>query len=164
MSTASAGDVGGRSAPAPEGDPLTALGPSFKAALAALRRLRGRERRHPGGLRDAQYSLLFGLGEREALSLGELAARADLSPAAATELVDELAGAGFVQRLRAERDRRVVLVSLTDTGRRVVAEQRDAHEPRWRAAFADFSDEELGAAVAVLGRLRQFFEELAEER
>ena len=35
------------------------LARSFKAAMAAVRRLRGRETHRPGELSDAQYSLLF---------------------------------------------------------------------------------------------------------
>ncbi|MDQ6745967.1 MAG: MarR family transcriptional regulator [Actinomycetota bacterium] len=145
-------------------DPLTQLGPAFKAAAAAVRRLRGREHRHRGELRDAQYSLLFGLSERERLPSSELAHLADVSPASATELLDELAEAGLVERSRSQSDRRVVLVSLTTRGRRLLEERRAVYEPRWRAAFAGFSDEELGTAVAVLERMRGVFEEMAAER
>ena len=48
-------------------DVLDELGRSFRAAMAAVRRLRGRETHRPGELSFAQYSLLFGLargGER----------------------------------------------------------------------------------------------------
>lgn len=145
-------------------DPLAELGPAFKAAAAAVRRLRGRERRHPEDLRDAQYGLLFGLCEGQPLSLGELAQRADLSAAAATELLDELAEAEYVHRSRSEQDRRVVLVSLTGRGRALVQARRAEHEPRWRSAFSGFTDAELATAVSVLWRMREFFEELAEER
>ncbi len=149
--------------PAANPDPVNQLGPAFKATTAALRRLRGRERRHPGGLRDAQYSLLFGLCDRQMLPSSELAHLADLSPASATELLDELVQAGLVRRSRSEDDRRVVLVSLTARGRRLLDERRAAHEPRWRAAFADFSAADLQAAVAVLERMQALFEELAQE-
>ena len=67
------------------------LGRSFKGAMAAVRRLRGRETRHPGELSDAQYGLLFGLREHSELSSSELALAADLSPATATEMLDALA-------------------------------------------------------------------------
>ena len=40
------------------------LGVSFKAAMASVRRLRGRESQGPGALSHAQYSLLFGLADR----------------------------------------------------------------------------------------------------
>jgi DNA-binding MarR family transcriptional regulator len=151
-------------------DPVTELGPAFKRVLAAVRRLRGRERRHPDELRDAQYSVLFsllnGCREHEAAELpsSELAALADLTPASTTELLDELEDKGLVVRHRSERDRRVVLVSLTGHGVALVGERRAQFEPRWRAAFADFSPDELATAVRVLDRMRETFEALAEER
>ena len=40
---------------------MSSSGRSFKAAMAAVRRLRGRESQRPGELSYAQYSLLFGL-------------------------------------------------------------------------------------------------------
>jgi MarR family transcriptional regulator, organic hydroperoxide resistance regulator len=139
------------------------LGRSFKGAMAAVRRLRGRETRHPGELSDAQYGLLFGLREHSELSSSELALAADLSPATATEMLDALATAGLVRRQRSERDRRVVLISLTERGHEVVEERRARYEPRWRAALAEFSDEELLRAATVLDRLRNLFDELRED-
>jgi DNA-binding MarR family transcriptional regulator len=149
-----------------EPDPVNEIGPAFKAAMASVRRLRGRERRQRGEMRDAQYSLLFSLWHsgRTELSAGELAHLADLTPATATELLDELEGAGLVQRRRSEQDRRVVLVSFTAQGLAAVEARRRQMEPRWREAFAEFSGEELRTAVAVLERMRQFFDQLAAER
>jgi DNA-binding MarR family transcriptional regulator len=145
-------------------DALEELGQAFKGALAARRRLRARETQFPGELTDAQYSLLFGLRARPELSTGELALAADLSPAAATEMLEGLAAAGLVERRRSERDRRVVLTSLSERGRALVEERRAQFEPRWRAAFADLSDAELRGAAAVLDRIRAFFDELARQR
>jgi DNA-binding MarR family transcriptional regulator len=139
------------------------LGRSFKALLAAVRRLRGRETRRHNGLSNAQYGLLFGLCEQTELSSSELACAADLSPGTATEMLEGLATAGLVLRRRSERDRRVVLVSLTPRGRSLVQERRAQLQPRWRAALAQFSDEELRIAAAVLERLRDMFDEIPED-
>jgi MarR family transcriptional regulator, organic hydroperoxide resistance regulator len=140
------------------------LGRSFKAAMAAVRRLRGRESHRPDELSDAQYSLLFCLRAHSDLPASELAIAADLSPASTTEMLDGLAAAGLVTRERSQRDRRVVLTSLTDRGRDLVEERRARYEPRWRAALAEFSDGDLMVAARVLDRLRGLFDELAAER
>jgi DNA-binding MarR family transcriptional regulator len=139
------------------------LGRSFKRALAAQRRMRSREHRRAGELSDAQYGLLFCLRERHELSSSELAYASDLSPAAATELLEALHDAGLVQRTRSASDRRVVLTSLTERGRELVEERRARIEPRFRAALSQFSDQELLTAAAVLDRLAAMFDELAEE-
>lgn len=143
-------------------DGATEVGRAFKGAMAAVRRLRGRETRGHGELSDAQYSLLFGLREHTELSSRELAELAALSPATTTEMLEGLAAAGLVRRERSELDRRVVLTSLTERGRDLVEARRARYEPRWRAALAEFSEEELLAAAAVLDRLGQLFEELSE--
>lgn len=148
---------------ATELDPVSAVGHAFKGAMAAVRRLRGRETRSGGALSDAQYSLLFGLCDGVARSSGDLAAAADLSPAATTEMLEGLEANGLIERHRSERDRRVVLTVLTDRGLALVQERRARYEPRWRAAVSEFSEEELRATAAVLDRVRAMFDEIADE-
>jgi DNA-binding MarR family transcriptional regulator len=144
-------------------DPFVGLGRAFKRAMASVRRLRGRETRRPGELSDAQYGLLFGLREHTELSSSELAVLADLSPATTTEMLEALENAGLVRRARSKHDRRVVLTSLTERGHELVAERHARYEPRWRAAFAEFSEDELRTAAAVLGRMAEMFDELGED-
>jgi len=141
---------------------MRALGRSFKRAMAAVRRLRGRETRNPGELSDAQYGLLFGLRDHTQLSAGELALAADLSPATTTEMLEALETAGLVRRVRSERDRRVVLTSLTERGRALVDERHARYEPIWRAAFEEFSEAELQTTARVLDRMAAMFDDLGE--
>jgi DNA-binding MarR family transcriptional regulator len=138
------------------------VGRAFKGALAAVRRLRGRETHRPEGLSYAQFGLLFGLCDGEPKSSRELAFAADISPATAAEMLDGLAASGLVQRTRSLDDKRIVLTSLTDRGRTVIEERRARYEPRWRAALGRFSDDELRNAAEVLDALREMFDELAE--
>jgi DNA-binding MarR family transcriptional regulator len=147
-----------------EVDASEALGRSFKRAMGSMRRLRGRETHHPDALSYAQYSLLFGLAAGCAMSSRELAYAADVTPATVTQMLDALEAAGLVRRERAPYDKRVVLTSLTDWGRAVVEERRGWYEPRWREALSQFSDEELGTAGAVLDRIAQLFDELADNQ
>ena len=147
-----------------QGDAADQVARSFKRAMAAVRRLRGRETNRPGELTDAQYSLLFCLRDQIQMSVRDLAEAADLSPASVTEMLEGLAGAGLVERRRSERDRRVVLTSLTESGRRLVENRRARFEPRLRAALEPFSEDELVVAAVVLERLRDLFEQIADER
>ena len=97
-------------------DALEAVGTGFKSAVAAVRRMRGRETHRAGELSHAQYGLLFGLydgGAGGAKSSRELAHAADVSPATAAEMLDGLAAAGLVERVRSPEDKRIVLTSLT---------------------------------------------------
>jgi DNA-binding MarR family transcriptional regulator len=144
----------------PREDALAQLGSAFKGAMAAIRRLRGRDTHRHGELSFAQYHLLFGLAERDELSAGELAAAAELSPATVTQLLDSLAEMGLVERTRSERDRRVVTCTLTARGRELITERRAQFEQRWHAALAGFSTQEIATAAAVVERLRALYDEL----
>jgi len=57
--------------------------------------------------------------------VGPLADGVGSSPSAMTRLLDGLAGRGWVERVRAQRDRRCVHVSLTEEGRREALELRE---------------------------------------
>jgi MarR family transcriptional regulator, organic hydroperoxide resistance regulator len=140
------------------------LGKALKSCLSAVRRLRGRENRAHGELSDAQYGLLFNLVEHEAMPTSELACLANLSPATATGMLDGLVAAGLVSRTRSERDRRVVLTSLTQHGRALVDARHAEFAPRFAAALAEFSDDELRTAAAVFGRLGAMFDEIHPRR
>jgi len=149
---------------APEQQTLSAhdaLGHSFKAAMAAVRRLRGRETHRPGDLSYAQYSLLFGLAGGATRSARQLAELADVSPATVTQMLDHLAAAGLVHRVRSDEDKRIVLTSLTARGNEVIEARRCEMEPRWRAALSEFSEDELRIAAAVLDRLATLFGEFS---
>jgi len=141
---------------------LDAVGRAFKGLMAAQRRMRGRETHRPGELSFAQYTLLFELCAGAPKSARELALAAEVSPASVTEMLDGLAAAGLAKRIRSTEDRRIVLTSLTERGRALIDERGARYEPLWQAALADFSDEQLVATAAVLNRLRQMFDELAE--
>jgi len=140
---------------------LERFGIAFKHANAAVRRLRGRDTRRPGELSYAQFGLLFGLAEHGELSASELAGYADVAPATATEMLDGLAAAGLIDRRRSERDRRLVLVSLTPHGSELVAARRAHYKSCWDEALAEFGAAELNTASAVLDSMRAMFDRLA---
>ena len=77
-------------------------------------------------------------------------------------MLDALVSMGLVERTRSTSDRRIVMCSLTDRGRDLIAERRTYFERRWRAKLDDFSADELAIAAAVVGRLRAFYEELLQ--
>ena len=134
---------------------------AFKHASAAVRRLRGRDTHRPGELSFAQFAMLFSLSQHGELSASEIATHADVTPGSATQMLDVLAGAGLIERRRSERDRRIVLVSLTRAGEEAVGERRARYHECWSAALGGFDAEQLEAASAVLDRVREMFDDLA---
>jgi DNA-binding MarR family transcriptional regulator len=143
-------------------DSMERLADALRGMMASARRLKGRETHRPDALSHAQYTLLFGLAREGQLSARDLACTADLSAATVTQMLDGLAAAGLVERVRSERDKRVVLTSLTTRGEELIGAKRAMYEARRRAALAEFDDEQLAAATAVIERLKDMFDELAE--
>lgn len=141
----------------------------LKLAFARLARrvvqLRGRDShiRAPE-LTTAQYELLAQLDLAGPSSAGELAAAADLSPGTVTQMLDHLANAGHVERVRSLEDRRVVVSDLTDAGRAALARKRECWQARWEEALAELSERDVRAAARVMQRLAVMLDEVAEDR
>jgi DNA-binding MarR family transcriptional regulator len=142
---------------------LTQLGMAFRRVFRTLSRLRGRDT-HLGGseISHAQFELLIELHERGALSAGELAAAARLSPGTVTQMLDHLAEQGHVERVRSETDRRVVVSRLTEQGQRKIEAKHEAWQGRWQKALEGVDGEDLQAATRVLERLSAMLENASE--
>lgn len=70
----------------------------------------------------SQHTLLFSLFHPGKCKMSELARELGITMGAATSIVDRLIKAGLVKRERSTEDRRVVFVSLSKKGRRMMEE------------------------------------------
>jgi DNA-binding MarR family transcriptional regulator len=94
------------------------------AALRLLRRARTADTQMDlDGPRASALSVLVFAGE---LPIGRLAALEQVSPPAITKTVSALEADGLVQRIRSDRDRRVVVVRVTPAGRALMERGRAA--------------------------------------
>ena len=88
---------------------------------------------------------------RHGVTAGELAVESGLTTGAMTAVIDRLERAGFARRARDARDRRKVIVEVTDE---FYARARDIWGPvaaEWQTAMADrFSAAELATIAAFL--------------
>lgn len=142
---------------------LDALKDQLSELLAAQRRLRGRDAgQRKGALSYPQYRLVRELGRAgaEGMPATQLAAAAELAPPTVTQMLDQLAQCGYVERTRSEQDRRVVVNRLTGKGRERLAEKDALHAQKWREAYAELDRDELLAGVAVLERLARLYDDL----
>ncbi|HUA46730.1 MAG TPA: MarR family transcriptional regulator [Solirubrobacteraceae bacterium] len=134
----------------------------FDALTQAVRRARGANGRGPeGGLTLSQYGLLEVLAEQPSARVQELAAHAGVTASTATRILDALERRRIVRRTRLDEDRRAVAVSLTNTGRQLVCEERDWLRGRERAFFAALPTGEQALAPDLLFRLAALIDELA---
>ena len=73
------------------------------------------------GLTRSEYELLVMLvislgAEKKTLTVTEISAMLQITPAGVTHLINPLEEAGYIERLQAPKDRRVVLIGLTEKG------------------------------------------------
>lgn len=69
------------------------------------------------GLTRPQFYILNVIREQEPCNISTLAEKMDVKPSAITVMLDRLVKSNYVVRYHDEKDRRVVLVQLTDSGR-----------------------------------------------
>ncbi|HIS26320.1 MAG TPA: MarR family transcriptional regulator [Candidatus Pullilachnospira intestinigallinarum] len=75
-----------------------------------------------------------------------------------TIAVNNLVKKGYISRERSSEDRRVVLVSLTDKGRKAYAHHKRFHEEMIHAMIDGLSEKETETLVTALTHLKEFFE------
>ena len=74
-----------------------------------------------------------------------------------TIAINNLVKKGYVRRVRSERDRRVVLISLTEKGIRAYEHHRIFHDEMIKALLADLDIEQTEILVKSLTNLLEFF-------
>jgi MarR family transcriptional regulator, organic hydroperoxide resistance regulator len=139
---------------------LVAVSRAAYSLSAADARLRGRATRVPGALSLTHARALRVLAEGGPYSIRELATLAETTSAAATQLVNGLAAAGYVKREPDPGDRRAVLVSLTPRGRARHEERERTLAAALEASFGHLSPGDLAVAADVLHRLASVYDDL----
>lgn len=137
---------------------IGALGRELGALLGRYRRLSGREAQQRSNLSYAQWRLLSALADEQELSARQLAEAAAVSAASVTRMLEQLVEQGIVERKRDDGDRRVVRNRLTPAGIALFHERTAAYDAKFAEALSGLGDDELLSGVAVLRRLRSFFE------
>jgi len=94
------------------------------------------------GLSMPQFSIMMQLHYRGACGMSEISERFEVSPAAASQLVDKLVQSGFIAREEDPNDRRAKLLNLTDKGSEII-KQGIEERYRWVDQLAEkLTDEE----------------------
>lgn len=101
----------------------------------------------------SQASALWAVQAHGPLRLADLAALLDVDASNLSRTVTSLVDAGLVRREAASDDRRARVLSLTPEGRRVGQRLRAEWSRALGARLSSWSDRDLAAAAALLGRL-----------
>jgi len=107
-------------------------------------------------LTPSQYNVLRILrGEGKPLPILEIASRTITVVPGITGLIDRLEQAGFVNRVRCEKDRRVIYVSLADHGTETLAELDEPLVALHRKLLGHISQAELKELIRLLEKVRE---------
>ena len=101
--------------------------------------------------------IIEAVGIEEPRNMSTVAAKLMVTVGTLTTAVNSLVKKSYINRVRSEKDRRIVLLSLTEKGRRAYDHHRRFHEEMIRAVMTNLSEEEANVLVKALKNVRDFF-------
>ncbi|QJB54986.1 MarR family transcriptional regulator [Pseudodesulfovibrio sp. zrk46] len=109
------------------------------------------------GLTLPQVHALEILGTHKALRMKELAERMGVTTGTLTVLADRLEKAGMIRRKPHDKDRRSILVELTEQGQLIFEEHDELHNQLTRDITANLTDEERQTLKGILIKMNREF-------
>ena len=97
------------------------------------------------------------IGMEEQKNMTTVAKSLHVTTGTLTISINSLVKKNYVERVRSEEDRRVVLVSLTEKGKKAFLHHRQFHDKLVNEIVEQLSDEEKRVLGKALNRINQFF-------
>lgn len=107
-----------------------------------------------------QFDVLCIIYEKGQITMGELCKEISSACSTATDLADKLERAGYVERLREKRDRRVVRLNILPKGEKIIKEIIERRAARLEKIMGTFEEEELMKTISLLETLTDKMERL----
>ena len=97
------------------------------------------------------------VGIEEPRNMSSVAKSLSITVGTLTISVNNLVKKGYIHRVRSNEDRRVVLISLTDKGKKAFNHHKKFHEDMIQSLIAGLSEKEINTLVTALTNLKEFF-------
>ena len=107
--------------------------------------------------------IMEAIGVREPQNVSTIAGKLFVTVGTLTVNMNSLEKKGYVERKRSTEDKRVVLVTLTEKGRKAFFHHRDYHNAMIHAAVRGLEEDEMQQLMNCLNKLDKFFEEKQNE-
>ena len=111
------------------------------------------------GISMAQLHILYTLQRSGEMPMSRLADHLNVSVSNATGLIDRIEERGFIERRRVAEDRRIVLIRVTDAGRRMLDEVDAVSTDLLRGVFGRIGRSQLAVVGRAIAELRRGLEE-----
>lgn len=95
----------------------------------------------------------------EPRKMSDIAGRLNVTVGTLTTNMNSLEKKGYIVRERSTEDKRVVLVVLTEKGRKAFFHHRDFHKKMIRTIVKDLNEDEMKVLIRCMQKLDQFFTE-----
>lgn len=129
--------------------------------IAALIKQKGREILSNYTITPPQFIALQWLHELGDMTIGDLSNKMYLAFSTTTDLVDRMEKSELVQRIRDNRDRRVVRIHLLKEGERIIEEVIEQRQNYLADIVKDFQCEEVQSLSILLSKL---YKEMNQDR
>ena len=106
--------------------------------------------------------IIEAIGLDEPKRMSEVAAKMNVTTGTLTKAIEALEQKGYVNRCRNDRDKRVVRVSLTDSGVRAYEHHARFHSNMIHDIKESLTDQESEILIGTLGKLVKFFQKKYE--
>lgn len=101
--------------------------------------------------------IIEAIGVNDAKNMSTVAKSLSVTMGTLTIAINSLVKKGYVDRIRSEKDRRVVLISLSEKGKRAFNHHRQFHEQMVKATIKGLSKDEMKVLGQALSNLKEFF-------
>ena len=114
------------------------------------------------GLTRSEYELLVMLvmslgNDKQAFTVTEISNLLQITPAGVTHLINPLEKAGYIERLSAPNDRRIVLIGLTDKGTKVAETLISEVQEQLIGLVNHLGEEDSKTLICLLSKSIEFF-------
>ena len=111
----------------------------------------------------AQGRILYVLWENGTLSVSQICKLTSLANSTMTVMLDQMEDRGLISRTRNAKNRKQILVTLTENARMYKKEYDDISEKMNDLTYKGFSEEELSMYENMLLRIKAYLEEYIEK-
>jgi len=106
-----------------------------------------------GEVPPSQMSAVMILSEKKLCTLGELSKEMGVSAPTTTGIVDRLYQSGYVERVRSQKDRRIVNIALTRKGKNVTKKIQKTAIKKWRIISSILSIKDQETHIRILKKI-----------
>ncbi len=96
-----------------------------------------------------QYSALMFLKSNKSATVGELASQLKLSKSSATQLIERLVKASWVDRINDQDDRRIVRIAITSAGEQRIVDLKKRFMEKMGKILSKIPDEDLKELIRI---------------